>query len=76
MRRLGLTKAAEQRFLLYWSIAALLFCLLAGWLVALALSACPHALMPSCPLDSAVHSLSVRLSDPDDVIFHFPAFGA
>ncbi|WP_143764961.1 hypothetical protein [Paenibacillus odorifer] len=43
MRRLGLAKTAEQRFLFYWSIAALFFCLLAGWLVALALSACPHA---------------------------------
>ncbi|WP_179086885.1 hypothetical protein [Paenibacillus odorifer] len=58
-----MAKTAEQRFLFYWSIAALFFCLLAGWL-------------PSCPLDSAAHSLSARLSDPDDVIFHIPAFGA
>ncbi|MEK4454990.1 MULTISPECIES: hypothetical protein [Paenibacillus] len=63
-----MAKTAEQRFLFYWSIAALFFCLLAGWLDVLALSA--------CPLDSAAHSLSARLSDPDDVIFHIPAFGA
>jgi len=72
MRRLGLAKTAEQRFLFYWSIAALFFCLLAGWLPL----PCPLARLPSCPLDSAAHSLSARLSDPDDVIFHIPAFGA
>ncbi|WP_178944231.1 hypothetical protein [Paenibacillus odorifer] len=48
-----MAKTAEQRFLFYWSIAALFFCLLAGWLPL----PCPLARLPSCPLARLIQQL-------------------